>query len=187
MNQAVNSNVFKHSIKYIILVGLVVVSLIVAGTFAWLTYRSNKTKMVLTISDFKNVEITLSPYVINTKLSPVATYTGEKYTSVKAQSTGTVSKNFSLYYKINSIASELAISSFKYTITKSTNGTSYSHLKTGNFNGATSNSQLNILEETLPAGETYYYRVYIWLDSSGGNQTAASGKSFNGELMAEIA
>lgn len=180
-----NNKIIKNKSIFMLILAILVI--ITVGTFAFLTYRSNNTAMVLTIGDINDVEITLSPYQITGTFNPISTYTNEKYTNVTVKNSNSSSRNITLYYQINSIANELKIASFKYTITKSTdNGSSYSHLKTGNFASATTGSNMNITEESIPAGATYKYKVYIWLDSSGGNQASAQGKTLNAELRALI-
>lgn len=187
MNPEIDNDIKKISIKSLVMIIIAIVAVITVGTFAWLTYRSNDTAMVLTIGDINDVEVTLSPYKIEGTFSPVSTYTNEKYTNVTAVNNNTSARNFKLYYHINSIASELKISSFKYSITKSTdNGSSYSHIKTGNFTTASNGNDMTIWEESLPNGANYKYKVYIWLDSSGGNQSSAQGKTIDAELRAEI-
>jgi hypothetical protein len=173
--------------KSVIVLVVLLLAVIATGTYAWLSYRSNDTAMVLTIGDIDSIRITLSPYQITTTASPVSTYTNEPYSSITAANAASTAKTFNLFYKINTIADELKISSFKYTVTKSTNGTSYSSYLTGNFSTASNGNDLNIkTSESIPAGTTYYYRVYIWLDSSGGNQASASGKTLDCELRASI-
>ena len=177
----------KFNIKTILFIIIIFIAIISLGTFAWLTYRSNDTSMVYTVGDINNVEITLSPYQIKTTISPVTSYTSEKYTNVTATNNSDTARDIKLYYQINSIAEELKITSFKYTIERSTNnGTSYTQYKTGNFVSAVSGNNMTILEESMPSNTTYKYKVYIWLDGSMGNQASASGKSLDCELRASI-
>lgn len=187
MDDNKNINEKKISKKNIVFIILSMIAVIIAGTFAWLSYRTQDTAMVLTIGEIKSAQITLTPYQINASIGSVTGYSSGIVTNVDAVNNGTTSKKFKLYYKVDSIDSNLAISAFKYTITRSTskNGT-YSKLGSdGSFTGVTSGSEVNILEETLTAGQTYYYKVYLWLDGSG-NVSSAQGKTFTGELRAEI-
>ena len=171
------------NLLFLIITLLVIISL---GTYAWLSYRTNDTAMVLTVGNINNVRVTLSPYQINAKANPVAAYTSGIMTDVEAINNNTASKKFVLYFKIDTIDTALRDSGFKYTITRATSGNTYTVYQNGNFANAVSNSDLTILEETLPNGATYKYKVYVWVDSSSGNQSAMQGKSFIAELRAEI-
>lgn len=178
-----NTIKISHILFMILMMGVV----IIVGTYAWLSYRSNKTAMVLTIGEINNVQVTLSPYQIKASLFPQVTYTSDKYVSVTAVNNSNSPSKIKLFYKIDHIDSELAISDFKYTIEKSTDGTTYSEYKTGNFSSASDGGKLTILEESIPGNRTTYnYKVYIWLDASNGNQSYIQGKSFSGDLNASI-
>ena len=174
--------------KTILLTVFVMIAIIIVGTYAWLSYRTNETAMVLTIGEIENVRVTLSPYQINKKMASVTSYTSGAVTDVTAVNNSNKNQHVQLYYQINQIDSALAISSFKYVITKSTNGgSSYTSYSTGNFTSASSNSIKNILDESIPGnGTTYMYKVYLFLDGSTGNNSSAAGKVFNGELRADI-
>ena len=182
-----DNNENKISKKNLIFMIFTIVAVLMAGTFAWLSYRTQDTAMVLTVGDIENVRVVLSPYQINSSIGSVTSYTSGAVTNVEAVNNNTSSKKFKLYYKVDSIDSNLAITSFKYTITRSTskNGTYSKYGSDGNFSGVKSGDSVVILEENLSAGQTYYYKVYLWLDGSG-NVSSAQGKSFVGELRAEI-
>ena len=173
--------------KGIVYIILSMIAVIVVGTFAWLSYRTQDTAMVLTIGEIQNIQVTLTPYQINSSMGSVNGYSSGIVTNVEAKNNASTSKKFKLYYKVDSIDAALAISSFKYTVTRSAtkNGTYSVYGNTGNFAGVTSGDVVNVLDETLTAGQTYYYKVYLWLDGSG-NVSSAQGKTFTGELRAEI-
>ena len=177
----------RTSKKGIIALIISMVVVILAGTFAWLSYRTQDTAMVLTIGDIQSVQVTLTPYQINKSMGSVNAYSSGIVTNVEAVNNASSSKKFKLYYQVDSIDSELAISSLKYTVTRSStkNGTYSVYGTTGNFAGVTSGSEVTVLEETLTAGQTWYYKVYLWLDGSG-NVSSAQGKTFTGELRADI-
>lgn len=173
----------KDKVKYLIIAIAIMVVVIVTGTFAWLTYRSNKTAMVLTIGDINNAIVTLQPYQINTSIVPNTTFTENKsvVVNVEAKNNTNVNKKVRLYYKINEIDEE----DFRYKITRKTeNGGSYSNYKDGDFSGAINGQDYEILNEEVPEGKTYDYKVYVWLNGSS-NETNQNS-SFNGELRAEI-
>ena len=160
---------------------------ILIGTYAWLTWKSKETALVLTIGNINNIQITLKPYVIDDELLPVLSYESGVSTNVDVVNNSSVKKKFKLYYKINDIAEELIDEAFKYTITRSVDsGNTYEVYKEGNFVGTTSNSNLEILEETIVKNDNYKYKVYLWLDGDGNSQGNVQGKVFSGELRAEF-
>ena len=180
--------IVKDKVKYLIIAIIVMVIVIISGTFAWLTYRSNKTAMVLTIGDLNDAMVTLRPYQIKESITPSPTYTSSKsVVNVDAVNNTTVPKKIKLYYKINSIDEDLISEDFKYTITKSEDaGETYSFLTDGDFSGASANQNYQILEEEVPQNETYNYKVYVWLDGTNVEQNELAGTSFDAELRAQI-
>ena len=180
-----NNKISKKSILFII---FTIIGVLLAGTYAWLSYRTQDTAMVLTIGDIKGLTVTLTPYQINDTLSPVGAYSDGIVVNVTAQNKSTtLGDNFKLYYAVDTIDSDLKNEGFKYTITKSTdNGSSYTQVKEGNFLNASNNNNLEIYNEGVPANTTYKYKVYLWIDSSNGNQSNMQNKSFVAELRASV-
>ena len=173
----------KMYIISLLLIGIVIIT----GTFAWLTWKSNETSLVLTVGDINNVQVVLKPYQISREIIPVLTYTSEEYTEVSVVNNSLKSKKVKLYYHVNNIDSELISSDFLYTIEKSTDdGNTYTEYLSGNFSSATDNSDLYIMDETIPKNTSYKYRVYLWLDGSNSSQGSIQGKKFSGELRAEL-
>ena len=173
--------------RYILGIIIAIIAIISLGTYAWLSYRTNDTAMVLTIGDINNVRITMSPYQIDTKISPNLTYTGQPYTTVEVINNSSSPRNIKLFYTINAIDSELATTNLKYTIEKQAVGaSSYTHITPdGNFSGASKGSVITIIDESVPVGTTYY-KVYVWLYSASSAQNNVTGKRFNAELNANI-
>jgi len=91
--------------RYIIIIIITIIAILSLSTYAWLTYRTNDTAMVLTVGDINNVKITMSPYQINSKISPNVTYTGEPYTTVEVVNNSSSPRNIRLFYTINAIDS----------------------------------------------------------------------------------
>ena len=184
-NQKVNN-------KSIFILILSLALVVITGTFAWLSWRSQNTAMVLTIGDIKGLTVSLKPYQINASLSPKSTYTDGIVIDVTAANAKNEADNFKLFYKITTIDDALKDQGFKYTITKCTsnctNASNYTLLNDagGNFASASSGSNLQIYKETVPANTTYKYKVYLWIDSSAGNQSSMQNKQFVGELRASI-
>ena len=184
-NQKVNN-------KSIFILILSLALVVITGTFAWLSWRSQNTAMVLTIGDIKGLTVSLKPYQINASLSPKSTYTDGIVIDVTAANAKNEADNFKLFYKITTIDDALKDQGFKYTITKCTsnctNASNYTLLNDagGNFASASSGGNLQIYKETVPANTTYKYKVYLWIDSSAGNQSSMQNKQFVGELRASI-
>ena len=174
--------------KYLIMLFIFMAIVTIAGTFAWLTYRSKKTALVLTVGSIDGMSVTLKPYQITASLTPTNDYTTEEYVNVTANNKKTKAEIFNLYYEIDTIDAELIDDGFKYTIVKSTdNWSTQTVVKTGDFSSAIAGQNLNIYTETVPGGNTtYQYKVYLWIDSTDGNQANMQGKVFKGELRAEI-
>ena len=173
----------KDRVKFLIISIAVMIIVIITGTFAWLTYRSNKTAMVLTIGDLNQAMVTLKPYQINANIVPNTTFTENKSVAVNVEAVNntTVNKKVRLYYNINEIDEE----DFRYKITRKTDTeNSFADYKNGDFSGAINGQDYEILNEEVPEGKTYDYKVYVWL--SGANSENDQGSSFNGELRAEI-
>lgn len=171
-----------------LLISIVICLLVViVGTYAWLTWRSKETALVLTVGDINNVKITLSPYKIDASILPALTYEGEEYTNVEATNNSFAPKKFQLFYSIDEISSELVNTNFRYTITKSTNGgTTYTEYKSGNFSSAVVGEDLVILSEDIPANTSYKYKVYVWLYGENGDSGNTVGKTFVGDLNAKL-
>ena len=177
--------------KYLFMVIAIMLVIIGTGTFAWLSYRTNNTAMVLTVGDIDHMQITIEKYHIKREIAPELTYDLEDddaYVSVVAVNNSSIGMLFDLFYQINTIDSALANSNFKYTVLRSTDGgNSYTEYGTGgNFSGKTDNSVLDIFDdEFVPANSEYRYKVFVWLYGNT-NNSGTQGKVFNGELRAEI-
>ena len=173
--------------KKIYLVWIILVLLaMIMGSYAYFSWRTSESRLVLTVGDINNIQVTLKPYRINAEMVPVSTYESESYVNVDVVNSSNKSKGFELYYSVNTIDQELRSNDFKYTITKSTDGgNTYSEVKTGNFSEAVDNTNIIIYNATVSSKTTEKYRVYVWL-SNNGDQSNVSGASFNAELRAEF-
>ena len=167
--------------------GILVILIMLVGSYAYFSWRTSESRLVLTVGNINNIQVTLKPYKIDTEILPVLSYENEDYVNVDAVNSSNSDKKFKLYYKINTIAEELKNSNFKYTITKSVDGGStYSEIKTDTFSNVEENQNITIYDYTISGKTTEKYRVYIWLDGSEEGQTNVVGKTFNAELRAEF-
>ena len=173
--------------KKIYLVWIILVLLaMIMGSYAYFSWRTSESRLVLTVGDINNIQVILKPYRINAEMVPVSTYESESYVNVDVVNSSNKSKGFELYYSVNTIDQELRSNDFKYTITKSTDGgNTYSEVKTGNFSEAVDNTNIIIYNATVSSKTTEKYRVYVWL-SNNGDQSNVAGASFNAELRAEF-
>ena len=174
--------------KYIIFGVIAVLVVSIVGTLAWYTFGTKKSSLVLVLGNSDELLITLSPYELNIVAAPVTNYTSmTDYVSVTATNSKSVSSSYTLYYDIESIESGLNSTSMKYAVTRSTtkNGT-YNEVAAGSFNGVTAGTHKEILEETIPAGGTYYYKIYTYLDGTQPNSSQLENKTMKVTIGADI-
>lgn len=176
-------NKFNNINKRLIVLVLLLIFVIVSGTYAWYTYSSRKSALVLTIGDLPDAKVVLKPYQINGTIEPVNSYTDGEYTQIEVNTSSNI--EMSLYYKINELSEELINNGLKYTIVQSDSkdGT-YTSVKTGDFKSVLDN-KLDVLIVELSSNT--YYRIYIWVDSSIGNQTDFQNTNINVELNGTLA
>ena len=184
MKDMTQSNIKKYSIWNLIILVMAIIVIVGVGTYAWLSYRSKNTAMVLTVGDINNVQITLKPYQLDLSLSPKLTLdtsnANTDYVTVTVANNSSSARNFKLFYDIHEIDSGLQNSNFRYTIVK----TNDSSTTTGNFANANTTNDFYILDGSIPGGTTYIYKVYTWLY---GNSSNTPGLTFKGDLRASIA
>ena len=165
--------------------GILVLLVMIAGSYAYFSWRTSESRLVLTVGDINNIQVVLKPYRIDTDILPVLTYENEDYVNVDVVNSNNKRNTFELYYKINTIDEELKNSNFKYTITKSTDGgNTYSEVKTDTFSSAEDDTEITIYSSIISGIKTEKYKVYVWLDGSEEGQTNVEGKAFNAELRA---
>ena len=173
--------------KTILIIIFSVLLITIAGTFAYLTWTKKIGRLVLRIGDLNTTEVRVSPYIIEGSFSPTLTYTGNTYTSVRVTNNKSGASEIILYYDIKNIDSALVSQYMKYMITKSEslNGT-YTEYTSGNFSSVVTGEMVEILRESVPANTIYYYRVYLWIDGTTGNQNDMIGKNISLDFYAEI-
>ena len=126
--------------------GILVILIMLVGSYAYFLWRTSESRLVLTVGNINNIQVTLKPYKIDTEILPVLSYENEDYVNVDAVNSSNSDKKFKLYYKINTIAEELKNSNFKYTITKSVDGGStYSEIKTDTFSNVEENQNITFM------------------------------------------
>ena len=180
------------SVGRLIVTLMMLLIVVVGGTFAWLTYSSEQSALVLTIGDINDTQIKLSPYEVNATLAPSTTYTGGVYSEVEVSKGNNNSTSFALFYKINDLSMDLINAGLSYTIV---NTQTNSVVKTGLFSelidtDSSVPDEVIILDTntdaSLSANTSYYYRVYLWLDTKEGEQTDVQNTTLNVELNGSI-
>ena len=90
--------------KKIYLVWIILVLLaMIMGSYAYFSWRTSESRLVLTVGDINNIQIILKPYRINAEMVPVSTYESESYVNVDVVNSSNKSKGFELYYSVNTI------------------------------------------------------------------------------------
>ena len=168
-----NNNKMNFSLSRLIIMLIMLTVVIVGGTFAWFTFSSKQSALVLTVGDINDTQIKLSPYQIKGEMTPVNTYTSGVFSEVEVTN-GNRTTSVVLYYKINDLDVELIDNGLAYTIV---NAADNSTVKTGYFSDLIDTSQplpesVVILDQNTTVDSTSNYKVYLWLDSSKGNQSA---------------
>ena len=103
--------------KTILAIIIAVLLITITGTFAWLSWKSKETALVLKVGDINGTIVTLKPYQLEGTLSPVQSYTDGLYTDVNITNNSTSNVyNVKLYYNISAIDDALKSEDFKYTI-----------------------------------------------------------------------
>jgi len=178
----------KVSISRTSLIVIMLMIVVIGGTFAWFTYRSRESALVLTIGDINDSRMTIKPYQIRESLTPVNTYEGGVYSQIQVVNNNNSSTKMSLFYRINDLDEILINNGLRYTVVSSSslNG-EYIEVKTGDFTELGKNSdRFIILDMDVTASTTIYYRVYLWLDSNFGDQSVVQNLSLDIELNGYI-
>ena len=173
--------------KSIIMIVVLLLLVVVSGTMAWLSYQSKKTALVLVLGEDDSFVITIDPYHYKGTLPSSVNYSQlSTYSSVSANNSSVFEENFIFYYRVNEIDEELLGGSLKFAIRRSTtlNGT-YTEVASGTFNSSNTAKDYFVFEDTVPAGTTYYYRGYIYIDGST-NNTNLVDKTVNMEFRASF-
>ena len=85
------------SIKRLIVMIIMMTVVVAGGTFAWFTFQSKQSALVLTIGDINDTQIKLSPYQINEVMAPGTTYTSGVYSEVEVTKGNNNSTSFALF------------------------------------------------------------------------------------------
>lgn len=188
----------KMPIGRLLLIFLMLLIVVVSGTFAWLTYASKRSALVLTIGDIKDTQIKLSPYQINETIGPGTSYTSGVYSNVEINKGNNSATSFSLFYKINSMDVVLIENGLSYTVINTMGTDSVDDdvtVKSGMFSDLIDISKgipdkvviMNSEENSsLLVNTITHYKVYLWLNSNVGNQNDVENSMLDVELNALI-
>ena len=99
-----NKNVNIGKLILTLFMTLVVVA---GGTFAWFTYQSRSSALVLSIGDINDSKVIIKPYEIKETLTPVNAYTSGVYSQVTGINNTSKNMMVTLYYNINELSEDL--------------------------------------------------------------------------------
>ena len=177
----------------IILISLAIVFTIIGSTFAywsWTTNSAQQTAVNFTVtSGFSCSADGGGNITSNDKMLAPAACTNTTYAIQRTVTVSpTITQNgldiyLDLWLKVNSIGEGLAASdNFKYALTTSSSSCTTGVVATGNFNGATTNTQKTLLhEKKYSTTTTDPYYLWIWLDAAE-TDSATQNQTFDIEL-----
>ena len=185
------------------------IALVAAATFAWLTWSSTPSNISGTTTTF-DVVYSNPGGAITSTLVPSATYStaAGDYTYVTiSRTSGSLTGTASLILNVTTLTlngtcttggnitytsqgncsgtwATADASKIKWAVYTggSTTETATTEVSSGNFASIT-NNKINLVENATLNTATTYYFVYIWLDSSAGNEFV--GSTFSGYISAE--
>ena len=133
----------KITIGRFIITLLMLIITVIGGTYAWLSYTSKKSTLVLTIGDINDSKVIIKPYEISETMVPVNTNTSGVYSQVKVINNNDNKMLLSMFYVINQLDDVLINNGLKYTIVYSvTEDGDYTLVKTGDFTTIKDNKQV---------------------------------------------
>ncbi len=157
----------------------------IAGTFAWLTWKSKETSLVLKVGDVDGLSVTLYPYQIKEEIASSLTSENEIFTTIEAKNNSNKTQSFKLFYKIKEIDDDLK-GNLKYSLVKENSGGTTVSVKTDNFLDVSSGEDLIITTLSVPNKTTDNYKLYLWLDGESENVTTETKSIINASLGVEI-
>ena len=170
-------------IVYSVGVVLLIVVAIVGSTYAYFSSVATSTNSNVSANAEKYEIIYRGGTDINTVLKMLPSHTGADNTTVEIgiASGVNVAVTATLFITVESISQSIATDGFKWEVYR-ISGNDEILENSGNFQGATNNSEVTILTKPLSTTMTSY-KVYFWLDGSKvGNE--AQNTSFSGYIGA---
>ena len=165
--------------KYIIpsLIAVAIIMIVIGSTFAywnWQSTNAQKTNVTFTVgANFScsadgGGTITNTSYFVPTDCTN-STYAIQRTVKVSTTQGANTGVYLNMNLKVNSIGSGLSgTTNFKYALTTSSTSCETGVVASGNFYGATTNTEKPLLENerylTSTTNDTYY--LYVWLDKS---------------------
>ena len=178
---------FIHSKTFlIILIIVLILSVITAGVYAWLTWSSsNKTNLTMRIGKIADVTFPSGPEINTSSLTPVFNYTdGEKITfSIYNKSTTSATINYKVVFNITTLPDALKDESFKYVLVKvdTSSASNDKVVKEGTLKDYSSGSSITLVEDTL-TDITADYAFYVYIDANIESSNDMVGKTFVGNI-----
>lgn len=178
---------FIHSKTFlIILIIVLMLSVITAGVYAWLTWSgTNKTNLTMKIGKIADVTFPSGPEINTSSLTPVFNYTdGEKITfSIYNKSTTSATINYKVVFNITTLPDALKDESFKYVLVKvdTSSASNDKVVKEGTLKDYSSGSSITLVEDTL-TDITADYAFYVYIDANIESNNNMIGKTFVGNI-----
>ena len=194
----------KISVGRLFFLVLLLLIVVLGGTFAWFTFRSNKAALVLTVGDINKTQVTIRPYQLRINSIPSTQYDNDVYSDVIVTNNDDNATTISLTYKssvrctnANDSNCQSKISNYpsnliNYKIVRKTTSNyneevipdASNTIKSGTINPST--GTVNIYSSSVSANQKAYYRIYVWADGTTGNTSNVQGTEVSLELNAAI-
>lgn len=169
----------KKKIVLLIISIILFLSLIGIGTYTWFAWHSTSTDTI-SVNLIGSVITYYGGPDINESLSPVSNYY-DGIIKVFKVTTNASNNVFDLHLKINSIASELKDTSFKWVIYDDND----TYVEGGNFSTYNTGDDIVLLENrAISLGTGDIYKVYFYIDGNEENNPNMIGKSIDMTLYA---
>ena len=171
-------------ITFSILVVLLIAIIVVGSTYAYFSSVVASNNINVTAGSEKYEIIYHGGTEIDTNIKMLSSHVGADSTIVEIglASDVNIAVTATLFINVTSISQELATDGFKWEIYR-ISGNDEILENSGNFNGASDNSEVPILTKAITSTMTSY-KVYFWLDGSKMGDEI-TGKTFRGYIGAK--
>ena len=174
--------------KQVIITILLLIIVMVTGTFAWIVWSSkDNTKMNVTIGELADVSFKTGSDINISNLFPSFNYDDGALTefTIRKKKGLTTELNTSIYLDVTSIDEELKNANFKYVLLSSSDGKTYNEVVSDNFKDAVV-GKLSIIDDNSLADNKTYYKFYIWINGNNENNETMQIKNMKASLNVDV-
>lgn len=174
----------KNKVTISIIIVLLMIIVVVGSTYAFFSSVASSNNSNVSASAEKYEIVYTGGTEIDGDIKMLSSHVGADNTTVQIglASGVNVTVNATLYIKVTTISPALAVAGFKWEVYE-VNGGTETLKNSGTFQGASANSEINIL--TMPLSTTIKsYKVYFWADGNSVSNEI-SGTNFNGYIGAK--